>query len=69
MIWTTPARADLAGAVGFAAEHSPAAAVRLLDDAERASESLGILAERGRLVPELAGTGTRERFVQRYRMI
>jgi plasmid stabilization system protein ParE len=69
VIWTTPARTDLVEAVAFAAARSREAAERLVDAAERASASLAVHSERGRVVPELGGTGAPELFVGRYRLI
>jgi plasmid stabilization system protein ParE len=69
VIWTLPARVDLAEAIEYRAEQSPAAAVWFLEAVEQASATLAVLAERGRIVPELWGSGAREIFVQRFRLI
>lgn len=66
---TVQARAMLDEAVGYVARDSPAAAQRLLIDALDAASSLATLSERGRRVPEVDRPNTRERFVQRYRLI
>jgi plasmid stabilization system protein ParE len=63
------ARRALDEAVAYVAQDSPAAAVRLLEQALEAGASLRTLAERGRVVPEMSDPGIRELFVQRYRLM
>jgi plasmid stabilization system protein ParE len=56
-------------AVGYIAEDSIEAALRLLGEALDTAGSLTTLSERGRRVPEVDNPDTREVFVQRYRLI
>jgi toxin ParE1/3/4 len=56
-------------AVAYVAQDSRDAAVDLLLDALDAADSLATMAERGRLVPELAHPELRELLVQRYRLV
>lgn len=56
-------------AVGYIAEDSVNAALRLLAEALATAGSLATLSERGRRVPEVDNPDTREVFVQRYRLI
>jgi toxin ParE1/3/4 len=69
VVWTEPASSHLSGALEFFARHSPAAVDRFLRAVEIATLSLDVLADRGRLVPELPGTGIREIFVRRFRLM
>lgn len=69
VIWTFQARTMLDEAVGYIAEDSVEAAIRLLTEALNTAESLATLSERGRRVPEINEPNTRELFVQRYRLI
>src|SRR5262245_13534934 len=63
------ARTQLDSAAQFVAADSPAAASRLVADALEAAESLQILSERGRIVPEFGIQQVRELFVGRYRLL
>ena len=56
-------------AVGYIAEDSVEAALRLLGEALDMAGSLATLSERGRRVPEVDNPDTREGFVQSYRLI
>ncbi len=56
-------------AVGYIAEDSVEAALRLLGEALDMAGSLATLSERGRRVPEVDNPDTREVFVQSYRLI
>jgi len=53
-------------AVEFAARDSISGALRVLEQALAAAESLATLSERGRVVPELSQMDTREIFFCRY---
>jgi plasmid stabilization system protein ParE len=55
--------------IEFVAEDSTQGALRILEQALAAAESLATLSERGRIVPELGHVGLRELFVFRYRML
>ena len=52
-------------AVAYVGEDSMDAALRLLDKALDAAASVATLSERGRRVPEIDDTNTRELFVKR----
>ena len=69
VIWAVRASQMLDDAVGYVAQDSPSAARRLLVEALDAAESLATLSERGRRVPELDISITREILVGRYRLI
>lgn len=69
VVWSEPAAKLLSDALGFLVEREPGAAERFARDVDRAAASLAYLSERGRYVPELLGTGTREIFVHRYRLM
>ena len=56
-------------AIAYVAEDSINSALRLLGDALNTAGSLATLSERGRQVPEIDSSHTREIFVQRYRLI
>jgi plasmid stabilization system protein ParE len=51
------------------AQDSISGALRVLEQALAAAESLATLSERGRVVPELCQPDTREIFVFRYRLL
>ena len=55
--------------LGYIAKDSPAAASRVLDRILEKAESLDMLSERGRVVPELARPNVREVLVHSYRVI
>jgi len=54
VLWTRSARRDLDAIVAYLADRSPQAALSILDRLESRSKSLVNLADRGRVVPELA---------------
>jgi len=67
--WAQRARDALDDAAGYVAEESVEAAVKLIDRALDAAESLGTLTERGHIVPELDDPAVREIFVYKYRLL
>jgi len=69
VIWAPRAQAALNEVVEFAAQDSIPGALRVLEQALAAAESLATLSERGRVVPELSQPNTREIFVFRYRLL
>lgn len=69
VVWTQPAALLLSETVAFLAQHSSLAAARFQREVDAAARSLELLADRGRFVPELQGTGAREVFVRRYRLM
>ena len=69
VIWAPRAQAALNEAVEFVAKDSISGALRVLEQALAAGESLATLSERGRVVPELNQPDTREIFVFRYRLL
>ena len=69
VVWAPRAQTALDEAVSFAASDSLPGALRVLEQALAAAESLATLAERGRIVPELRHANTREIFVFRYRLL
>lgn len=69
VIWAPRAQAALDEAVAFVAQDSPVGALRVLEQALAAADSLATLSERGRVVPERNDAGLREIFVFRYRLL
>ena len=69
VIWTLHAQATLDAAISYIAKDSLTAAQQLLERALEAADSLSILSDRGRMVPESETPAIREIFVQRYRLI
>lgn len=69
VVWAPRARAALDEAVEFVAQDSVAGALRVMEQALAAAESLATLAARGRVVPEFEHSETREVFVFRYRLL
>ncbi len=69
VIWTDTGEKTLDEAVAYIAQNSQPAAVRLLESALDAAESLSLLSERGRTVPELEQPNIRELLVQKYRLV
>jgi len=67
--WTLAARDCLDEIISFISEDSPDAAQRVLEVILAAAESLSLLAERGRRVPETERETIREIFVYRYRLM
>jgi plasmid stabilization system protein ParE len=60
VLWTRSARRDLEAIVSYLADRSPQAALSTLDRLEARAKSLATLADRGRVVPELARLHVRE---------
>jgi addiction module RelE/StbE family toxin len=58
--WSSSARRDLEAIVAYVADRSPQAALSTLDRLEAKAKTLSTLAERGRVVPELARLHIRE---------
>jgi addiction module RelE/StbE family toxin len=58
--WARSARRDLEAIVAYLADRSPQAALATLDRLEARAKTLATLAERGRVVPELARLHVRE---------
>jgi addiction module RelE/StbE family toxin len=72
VLWAKSARRDLAAIVSYLADRSPQAALSILDRLEAKAMSLVSLADRGRVVPELARLHVqeyRELVMPPYRMI
>ena len=67
--WTREALRTLEEILEYIAGDSPEGASRVLEQALSAGGSLATLAERGRVVPEMASPTVREIFVYRYRLI
>jgi toxin ParE1/3/4 len=67
--WTHSAEADLEVVIEYIHRDFPAYAAAFMLRALEAGRSLGELAERGRMVPELRDENTREIFVESYRVI
>ena len=60
MVWASSARRDLDFLVAYLADRGPQAALLTLERLESKARSLTILADRGRVVPELARLHVRE---------
>ena len=69
IVWTEQARSALDEILDYIAWDSPQAARSVLEEALASADGLAILAERGRIVPELHDPAIREVFVHRYRLI
>lgn len=67
--WTEVAWSDLKEAADYIAKDSPHYAAAFVREVRDAARSLGYLAERGRIVPELDDPSIRELFVRSYRLI
>lgn len=67
--WTPEARRTLEEVLAFVSRDSTERARLVLEQALQAAESLAVLAERGRVVPELSAPSIREVFVHRYRLM
>jgi len=70
--WAKSARRDLELIVAYLADHTPQAARSTLDRLEARAKSLAVLAERGRIVPELGRLHVqqyRELVIPPYRLI
>jgi plasmid stabilization system protein ParE len=69
VVWTPEARRSLDEVLDFVARDSRDGATNVLEQALAAARSLETLADRGRIVPELADGSIREIFVYRYRLM
>ena len=69
VIWAPRAQESLDEALAYIAQDSPGGALRVLEQALAAADSLSTLSERGRLVPEYDQPNFREIFVFRYRLL
>lgn len=69
VVWTEHASAQLDEAIGFIAADRPEAALEWLERLLDAGESLSELADRGRVVPEVARDDVRELIVGPYRLV
>jgi len=69
VIWAESAQAALDEVITYIAQHSRDQAIKVLIRALEAAASLETLADRGRIVPELAEPDLRELFVFRYRLM
>ena len=69
VIWAPRAQDALDEALTFVAQESPTGALRILEQALSAADSLRTLSERGRVVPEAGDPNLREIFVFRYRLL
>ncbi len=69
VIWAPRAQEALDEALAFVAQDSPTGALRILEQALSAADSLSTLSERGRIVPEVSQANLREVFVFRYRLL
>jgi len=67
--WTPVARDCLDEIISYISEESPDVARRVLEIILAAAESLSLLSERGRRVPEMESPTIREIFVYRYRLM
>jgi toxin ParE1/3/4 len=67
--WTATGQRTLDEAVANIAQDSLPAARRLLEKALHTAESLSVLSERGRIIPEMQQQNIRELFVGRYRLM
>jgi plasmid stabilization system protein ParE len=69
VIWTESARRALDEVIAYIAQDSPDGANRVLTKALDVAGSLSTLAERGRVVPEIANPALRELLVYQYRLL
>jgi plasmid stabilization system protein ParE len=69
VIWTNAAWADLESVADFISRDSPYYAAAFVRETRDAARSLGFLANRGRVVPEVRDKSICEIIVQNYRMI
>jgi len=69
VVWTFTAHQQLDEIVGYIAQDSFDAALRVLDKILEAGGSLTHLAHRGRVVPEIQDENVREIFVYSYRLM
>ena len=69
VIWTALALADLRHTASYIAQDSKYYAAEFVAEVKRASMSLSLFANRGRVVPEVNDPSMRELFVGHYRLI
>lgn len=69
VIWTTSARHELDDIVAYIARDAPLSALAFLEEVLTCADTLGTLARRGRIVPELQNPRIRELFIKRYRLL
>lgn len=69
IIWTDPAWEDLEAAAAYIARDSEAYAAAFVEEIKAAATSLGELAERGQIVPEIGDASIRELLVRPYRLV
>jgi toxin ParE1/3/4 len=67
--WAESASLALDDVLRDISEDSPSGAIRVLTRALEAAASLATLADRGRIVPEVADEAVRELFVFKYRLL
>ena len=67
--WTETAWRDLERIADYIAEDSPGYAAALVRDVRDRARSLGEMAERGRMVPELEDPAVRELIIGSYRLV
>ena len=69
VVWSESALTALEEVAEYVAQDSREAAVRILERAMAVAASLGTLAGRGRMVPEIDDSSLRELLVFRYRLM
>lgn len=69
VVWAESALRALDDILGDIALESPAGAAKVLVRALEMAETLSMLSERGRVVPELGESSLRELFVYEYRLL
>ncbi len=69
LIWNDTPREEVRGIYSFLYDFSPAAADNWSDELEKTVNSLLILPEMGRVVPEFSISFIREVFAKRYRVV
>jgi toxin ParE1/3/4 len=67
--WAPLAQDQVADAFGYIAAERPCAALKWLDAVVKAAESLSVLPDQGRMVPEADRPSLREVLVQPYRVV
>jgi toxin ParE1/3/4 len=69
VIWAPLAEEQVADAFAYIASERPAAAVKWFDRLLSKTESLSVLPDQGRMVPEAQRPSLREVFVEPYRVV
>ena len=69
VIWTISARNELDDIVTYIAKDAPLSALAFLEEVLNTADSLTMLSERGRIVPEYQSPLVRELFVKHYRLL